>query len=180
MRKMKLSEIKISEDFAKTSPSKKKINECEGNWNNFHRQDRYIVVDHNNTLIDGYIQYLVLMKHKEEYAQVKISNCKKKYWYRKNTDGWNIPRYKDNPTTYIYGVHPNNNCVRQFVWRVPENWKGFEKNVQIGDTVLCATKFGYTPIVVTKIGMLDKPPIDIPIKKVCNKKILRNGIVVSY
>lgn len=179
MRKMKLSDIKISSCFAESTPTIEKMNECRKHWNEYHRQDRYIVVDHNNVLIDGYIQYLTLMEHKEEYAEVKISHCKKKRWYRKNTKDWVTPRYKDNPTTYIFGVHPNSKDERIYTWRVPESWTGFADNVQIGDTVLCATKFGYSPVVVNRIEVLDKPPIDIPIKKVCRKEIRRNGMVVE-
>ena len=179
MRKMKLSEIKISEEFAKISPGKKKINECEGNWNNFHRQDRYIVVDHSNTLIDGYIQYLVLMKHKEEYAEVKISNRRKKRWYRKNTKDWTIPHYRTELTTYVYGMHYNKNkgeFSKEYVWRVPKSWGNWADNVQIGDTVMCATKFGYSPVVVNRIEVFDKCPIDIPVKRVANKQIRRNSV----
>lgn len=181
MRKMKLSEIKISEEFAKISPGKKKINECEGNWNNFHLQDRYIVVDHSNTLIDGYVQYLVLMEHKEEYAEVKISNRRKKRWYKKNTKDWTAPHYRTELTTYVYGMHYNKNkgeFSKEYVWRVPKSWGNWADNVQIGDTVMCATKFGYSPVVVNRIEVFDKCPIDIPVKRVANKQIRRNGEVI--
>ena len=93
---MKLSEIKIKESFANTTPSEEKMDECRYNWRMYGKQDRYVVVDHNNALIDGYCMYLILMEHKEEYAKVKISHCKKKRWYRKNTKDWVIPKYKDN------------------------------------------------------------------------------------
>lgn len=177
---MKLSEIKIHNSFVETTPSERKIEECRNNWEKYKRQDRYIVVDNEGFLIDGYVQYLILKEHKEEYAKVKISNCRKKRWYRINTKDWDIPHYKNNQTTYIYGVHPRSNCVKEFVWRVPETWTGFVENVLVGDTVLCATKFGYSPVVVTRIEALDRSPIEIPIKKVCNKKIWRNGIEVEY
>lgn len=179
MKRMKLSDIKINEAFANTTPSEEKMNECRYNWRMYSKQDRFIVVDHNNVLIDGYVMYKVLMEHKEEYAEVKISNRRKKRWERKNIKDWVVPRYKDNPTTYIYGTHPNSNCQREFVWRVPESWIGFSDNIEVGDTVLCATKFGYSPVVVSRIEILDKPPIDIPIKKVCRKEIRRNGMVVE-
>lgn len=179
MRRMRLSEIKISESFANTTPSEEKMNECRYNWRFYKKQDRYIVVDHNNVLIDGYVMYKVLMEHKEEYAEVKISYCRKKRWERKNTKDWLVPRYKDNPTTYIYGTHPNSKDTKTYMWRVPESWNGWVDNVQIGDTVMCATKNGYAPVVVNKIEILDKCPIDIPVKKVCNKQIRRNGMVVE-
>ena len=65
------------------------------------------------------------------------------------------------------------------MWRVPESWTSLADNVQIGDIVMCATKFGYAPVVVSKIEILDKCPIDIPVKKVCNRQIRRNGLVVE-
>lgn len=180
MRRMKLDEIKILPAFAETTPSEEKMYECRYNWRCYGKQDRYIVVDEEGYLIDGYIMYKILVEHKEEYAQVKISNRRKKRWHRKNIADWDIPRYKNSPTTYIYGVHPNSNCTKEFVWRVPESWSGFEKNVQVGDTILCATKFGYSPVVVTKVEVLDRPPVDIPVKKVCKREIRRNGMVVEY
>ena len=174
MRRMKLSEIKIKESFSNTTPSEEKMDECRHNWRMYGKQDRYIVVNHNNELIDGYIQYLILVEHNEEYAEVKISHCRKNRWKRKNTKNWLVPRYKDNPTTYIYGTHPNSKDVREYVWRVPESWDGWVDNVQIGDTIMCATKFGYAPVLVSRIVVLDKPPINIPIKKVCSRKIRKN------
>lgn len=180
MERIKLSEIKIYPLFEETTPSEEKIQECRFNWRLYGKQDRYIVVNDEGYLIDGYIQYLILKEHKEEYAEVKISNFRKKRWHRKNTKDWDIPRYKDNPTTYIYGTHPNSNCEKEFVWRVPESWTDFAENICIGDTVRCTTKFGCSPVVVTRMEVLDKPPVNIPIKKVCNKKILRNGMVVEY
>lgn len=179
MRKMKLEDIKISSAFAETSPSEEKMEECRFNWRYYKKQDRYIVVDHNNVLIDGYCMYLILKEHKEEYAEVKISHCRKKRWERKNVKDWVTPKYRENPTTYIFGVHPNSNCKREFCWRVPESWTGWTDRIQIGDTIMCATKNGYAPVIVNKIEVLDKPPIDIPVKKVCRKEIRRNGLVVE-
>lgn len=179
MTRLKLDEIKITSAFAETTPSEKKLSECRYNWNNYHLQDRYLVVNTDGFLIDGYIQYLVLKENNIEDAEVKISNRRKKRWKRKNIKDWVTPRYKDNPTTYIFGTHPNSNCTKEFCWRVPESWTGFTDNIQIGDTVLCATKFGYSPVIVSRIEVLDKPPIDLPIKKVCKKEIRRNGMVME-
>ena len=98
MRTMKLVDIKISEAFANSIPSEEKMNECRNNWNQWHRQDRYIVVNPDNVLIDGYIQYLVLKENNVEEAEVKISTKRKKRWYRKNMEDWNIPHYKNEAT----------------------------------------------------------------------------------
>ena len=180
MRRMKLSDIKITFEFAESTPTEAKMQQCRENWNQWHRQDRYLVVmPHNNVLIDGYIQYLVLKENGVEEAEVKISTRRKKRWIRKNTKDWATPRYKDNPTTYIYGTHLNSNCKKEFVWRVPESWISWADNIQISDIIMCSTKFGCAPIVVNKIEVLDKPPINLPIKKVCNKQITRNGMIVE-
>lgn len=178
MRRMKLADIKISEAFENSIPSEKKLNECRNNWNQWNRQDRFIVVNPNNVLIDGYIQYLILKENNIEEAEIKIWNCKRRRWFRKNVENC-IPKYRKNPTTYIFGVHPNSNCKREFCWRVSNSWTNWADNIQIGDTIICSTKNGHAPVIVNKIEVLDECPIDIPVKKVCNKNIRRNGIVVD-
>lgn len=168
MRRMKLSDIKISEAFANTIPNEEKMNECRNNWNLWHRQDRFIVVNPDNVLIDGYIQYLVLNENNIEEAEVKISNRRKKRWYRKNVKDWNVPHYRNETTTYIYGVHPNSKNEKEFVWRVPKSWSelGWEDGLKIGDEILVTTKFGIKPVVVTKIETSDKCPVNMPVKRV--------------
>lgn len=173
MKKIKLSEIKINEAFAKSIPSESKMQECRNNWNMWHRQDRYIVVNHNNVLIDGYIQYLVLKENNVGEAEIKISTRRKKRWYRKNTKDWNIPHYRNEITTYVYGVHPNSKSGKEFVWRVPKSWSeaGWEDGLETGDKILVDTKFGIKPIVVTKIEMLDKCPVNMQVKRVVKRHI---------
>ncbi len=70
-RKMKLSDIKIKESFAITTPNEEKMRECRNNWNIYHRQDRYIVINANRELIDGYIMYLVFKENGMEEADIK-------------------------------------------------------------------------------------------------------------
>ena len=72
MRRMKLADIKISEAFANSIPSEEKMNECRNNWNQLNRQDRYIVVNTDNVLIDGYIMYLVLKAAYEFGSGIRI------------------------------------------------------------------------------------------------------------
>lgn len=123
--------------------------------------------------------YLVLKENNIEEAEIKISNRRKKRWYRKNVKDWNIPHYKNEATTYIYGMHPNSKDTKTYMWRVPKNWTNWADNIQIGDTIICSTKNGCAPVVVNKIEILDKCPINIPVKKVCNKQIRRNGSQVE-
>ena len=122
-------------------------------------------------LIDGYIQYLVLKENNVEEAEVKISTRRKKRWYRKNVKDWNIPHYKNEATTYVYGVHPNSENKKEFVWRVPKSWSdaGWEEELFAGDKILVDTKFGIKPIIVTKIETLDKCPVNMPVKRVVRR-----------
>lgn len=165
MRRMKLSEIKIKESFTKTTPNEKKLEECRYNWRMYGKPDRFIVIDQDNTLVDGYCLYLVLQEHKEEETEVKVI-------YRK-------PTYKNIPTTYIYGVHPNSHGNKEYTWRVPVSWEGWSENLQIGDTIMCSTKHGIAPVIITKIERLDKCPTEHSVSKVCSKEIRRNGMVVE-
>lgn len=169
MRRMKLSDIRISEAFANSVPSTEKLNKCSNNWNQWNRQDRFIVVNPDNVLTDGYIMYLVLKENGIEEAEAKISNRRKKC--RKNAEAWNVPHYRNETTTYVYGVHPNSNCTKEFVWRVPKSWSelGWEDGLSIGDEILVATKFGTKPIVVTKIELSDKCPVNMPVKRVVKR-----------
>ena len=41
------------------------------------------------------------------------------------------------------------------------------------------TKYGLRKIVITKIEWLEKCPVDMPVKRVCDKQIRRNGLVVE-
>lgn len=181
MKTIKLSKIKISKAFERSIPNEDKMRECRHNWETYQKQDRYIVVNNKGYLIDGYVMYLILKENEVECAEVKNSNYRKKRWYRKkDISNCDIPKYKNNNTTYVFGVHPNCSCQQEFVWRIPESYVCLAKNIQVGDIVFCSTKFGCSPVVVTKIESLDKPPINIPIKKVCKKKILRGEMVVEY
>ena len=169
MKKIKLDEIIIPKVFLESKPSEIKIEKCINKWKKYNKQPKLLIIDEDNVLIDGYIQYLVLKElgHEEGNYILKHESKKEKSSYR------NIP------TAYVYGIHQNSKDVKTYMWRVPKNWTNWADNIQIGDTIICSTKNGYAPVVVNKIEILDECPIDIPVKKVCNKKIRRNGIVVE-
>ena len=169
MKKIKLDYIIIPKVFLESKPSEMKIEKCRNKWKKYNKQPKLLIIDEDNVLVDGYIQYLVLKElgHEEGNYIIKHESKKEKSSYR------NIP------TTYIYGKHPNSKDTKIYMWRVPKNWTNWADNIQIGDTIICSTKFGYAPVIVNKIEILDECPIDIPVKKVCNKKIRRNGMVVE-
>ena len=174
MRYLKLSDIKIKNSFASSVPREEKMKECREFWNDNHMQDRYIVVDYNNVLVDGYIQYLVLKENNVEVAEIRVSDKKRKQYIRKNKEKSaqrsKRTNYKECDTTYIYGIHPNSKSIKERVWRVPNSWwQGWVNQLNIGDMMLVHTKHGLAPIKITKIKISDRCPVDIPIKTVVRK-----------
>lgn len=149
-RKMKLSDIKIKPSFEATVPRAYKMTECKNNYLTGGRQDRYIVINHDNELIDGYIMYLTLKELGIDEAEIIVSD-----------------------TTYIYGVHPNVKYAcghsKEFVWRVPESWIGWADDLLPGDVIYADTKHGTAPVIITKIEWLNKCPVDFRVRKVISK-----------
>lgn len=176
MERIKLSDIKIKENFANTTPSEEKMCECREFWRYEGKQDRPIVLSSKGYLVDGYVMYLILMEHKEEYADVIY---KKKHDKKYERLPKVKPTYKNISTTYIFGVHPNSNCTKEFCWRVPSSWGKWANNIEIGDTILCQTKFGFSPVIINRVEVLDKSPVDMKVKRVAKREIRRNGMVVE-
>ena len=166
---MKLDDIKISEAFANSIPNEEKMNVCRNNWNQWNRQDRYIVVNPDNVLIDGYIQYLVLKENGVDKVFVKKLGKKKIHKYVKKNIEYKEPAYKNSTTTYIYGIHLNGRTDKEYIWRVPNSWKGWENDLLPGDVILVRTQNGVKPIAITSIVWRDKCPVDMRVKKVCGK-----------
>ena len=105
-----------------------------------------------------------------------------KRWKRKteDDDSWDIPEYREKPTTYIIGTHSNSKSKKEYMWRVPSNWTWVAENLQIGDLVFCRTKGGKSaPVIIKKIMVLDRCPVDYPVSKMCYKTIKRDGKAVE-
>lgn len=165
MKRIKLSEIKISSAFANTTPSPHKIHKYRESYReNCHRQEKPIVIDKNNYLRDGYIQYLILKEDGVDEAMIIRKNK-----YKNNKISRKIPAYKNSKTTYIYGIHPEDKLKKERVWRVPNTWIGWEKDLLPGDNIIVDTKYGIRTIVITRIEWLDKPPVDYVIRRVVKK-----------
>lgn len=169
MKYLKLSDIRIKDSFASSVPREEKIDECRRFWNTYREQDRWIVVNNRHTLIDGYVQYLVLKENNVEVAEVHYSNKRKKKWFRK------VKTYRECETIYIYGVHTNQKDNTERVWRVPNSWgKGWVDKLNIGDILLVHTKNGLAPIEITRIEKSSICPVEFPVKTVY-KKVIKNG-----
>ena len=161
MKRIKLDEIIIPKLFLESKPSETKIEKYKNKWKKYNKQPKPLIVDEDNVLIDGYIQYLVLKELGYEEGNYLVRHESKK---EKSS-------YRDTLTTYVYGVHPNSNCTKEFVWRVPKSWSelGWEDGLNIGNKILVDTKFGIKPVVVTKIEISDKCPVNIPVKRVVKR-----------
>lgn len=142
--------IRISNAFQRTHPSDVKVNKCRDYWNKHQTQSKIIVVNKNNVLVDGYIQYLVLKENNVMLAEVNEVACQNQF------------------TTYIYGIHQNGNG-KEYVWKVPKFWKGWENDLLPGDSILVKTKYGIKEIIITKIEWLDECPIDKKVENVYKK-----------
>lgn len=162
MKSIKLSDIVISSAFAASVPSEQKVQKYRSRFAKTGRQSKYLILDNENILVDGYIQYLILKENNVEEA--KYVRCGKFCSNKKST-------YRTKTTTYVYGTHPNSKCTKEFVWRVPESWSEFTENIKVGDTIYCKTKFGVSPVVVNRIEVSDLCPADIPVRKVANQII---------
>ena len=167
---IKMSDIKISKSFASTTPKEEKMNICREFWNNNHKQIKDIVVNKDNILVDGYVQYLVLKENCIENADVVKLDRKKVFINRehKRKREYVEPSYKREATTYIFGMHPKYR-IKEYVWRVPTSWKGWENDLLPGDRIWVHTEYGIKPIIITRIEWLDKCPVNMKVKKVYTK-----------
>ena len=168
--KMKLSDIKVPKSFASTTPKEEKMSVCRDFWNNNHTQIKNIVVNKDNILVDGYVQYLVLKENGVGEADVIKLEHKKTYHHRgyQRKKTCVEPSYKRETTTYIFGIHPKSR-IKEYVWRVPASWKGWENDLLPGDLIWVHTKYGIKPIIITRIEWLDRCPVNMKVKKVYTK-----------
>lgn len=183
---MNLKDIIITDGFANSNPRKSKMQECRAFWNKYGKQDRYLVINYNNVLIDGYVQYLVLQENGIEKALIRkrLKTHKKlrriDYTHElkeKRRVERKEPEYKNKTTTYVYGIHENSNSPKVYMWRVPKNWNEWSNGLEIGDSVWVTTKYGNTKIKIVDIKTLDKCPIECNVKKICSKKIIKDSNV---
>lgn len=184
---MRLSEIKIPADFESSIPNTNKYEKCKKYYKETGNQDRYIVVDENNVLVDGYIMYLVLKNNGEKFGDSRRITLRKHTYTDKQRKKYgrlippkHVVTYKEKPTAYVYGKHPNSKDDKEYVWRLPQTWDYMSLMLQKGDVIYCGTRFGVAPVVVTKVELKNNFDTDLCIKKVCSRKIIRNGELLKY
>lgn len=167
---IKMNEIIITDNFKKYTPNILKIIECEKVWNKFGVQDRYIVINDKNELIDGYVQYLVLDKNNIKNAEVVISNIKMKRYRRINLS--HLTKEENKPFAYVYGVHPKDSSKKEYCWFIPKKWGDFARNLKVNDMVWVKTKNGTSPVTITKIVFDIENHGYKPLRQVASKKII--------
>lgn len=167
---IKMSDIKVPKSFASTTPKEEKMSVCRAFWNNNHKQIKDIVVNKYNILVDGYVQYLILKENNVENADVVKLRTKKPFVHKRyKRRHHEASSYKKETTTYIFGIHPDSKLQKEYVWRVPVSWKGWENDLLPGDRIWVHTEYGIKPITITRIEWLDKCPVNMKVKKVYTK-----------
>ena len=146
---MILKNITIQRRFKEHSPSINKMIAARKYYEQHGEFKSNIVVDENNTLIDGYITYLLCNEMNIEEYPVKSIN------------------YKKSPTVYVFGFHPNDESRKEYVWRLRKNREtgdNYQCEINVGDTVPVLTKMGNTNIIVTRVETWNVPPRNGTIK----------------
>lgn len=88
-----LSSLEVSKAFKKHPPKNWKKKQCEEFFGRYGMQDRYIVLNHNNVIIDGYVMYCVLKQKKIEFAEVVYSDTPKPELNRKSKEDFGRGRH---------------------------------------------------------------------------------------
>ena len=169
MKRIDLDKIIITKNFLKHNPSEEKMEECRNIWNTFGIQDRYIVINKNKELIDGYVQYLVLKENNvAKDIEVRVSQNKNENLRRKNLN------YLFDDGVFVFGYHPKDERKKEYCWKVPENRVEWAKSLEFGDKIFCETKYSErTPVIVTSVVYKLPEGCDYPRRKVSRKKIYK-------
>lgn len=163
---IKISDIRIPKVFLNHPPARRKIDDKRDRIDLLGKQNKPIIIDENNLITDGYATLLALQ-------ELGYTEC----WYRRQNTYGNYEKnqlddYHNVPTTYIYGIHPNSTSKtpKEYTWRVPNAQRNtIYSEILPGDMVMCETKFGLAPVIVTKIETLDKCPVKGRVKKFVRK-----------
>lgn len=69
MKKIRISDIIITEAFTNSNPSEEKFRKYRREFAKIGKQSKLLVVNKYNVLVDGYIQYLILKENGIEEAE---------------------------------------------------------------------------------------------------------------
>jgi len=147
--KLKLSEIKISQEFQNTNPSPVKLEICRSYYRENGCLDREIIVNQERVLTDGYIGYLVLKENGVEAAEVTVLNER--------------AAYRRKETTYVFARHPKNE--KEYVWRVTPGTMNANL-IAPGRRVVVAKSDGNCVVTVSRVETLELPPVSTKVRRV--------------
>lgn len=139
---MKIEDIIIPKQFRDRPPLQNKMISYRNYYRQFGRFKATIVVE-GRQLINGYTTYLLCKEFGITEIEVRSLS------------------YRQSPTVYVFGHHPEDEGRREFVWRLSKDRKtglNYECEIEIGDIVPVSTKHGNRNIVVTRVELLDTPP----------------------
>ena len=167
MKKMKLSDIKISKAFAATTPRTDKIENRKTEYLKTGKQRKCIVINKSGVLVDGYAMYLALNDLGVKEVDVEYQNNQNKS--KRFREVPIVHKTKKRMNTYVYGIHQSPYSHKEYVWRIPSTRIDLKSSITVGDRVLTANSCGAKVVTVTKIEVSDKPPVNGKIKKVIKK-----------
>lgn len=149
---IRLQDIIISDKFKRSKPSKHKLSERQRAYETGDLFDTHdIVINESDVLMDGYITYLTLL-HNEYSGNIRVR-------VKKNMG----KPYTMQPTMYVFGKHTSDG--KEYVWRIPNNFREKEINIPVGSQVFANTKYGKKDVKVTRVEVLDRPPVSCRVKE---------------
>ena len=164
MAYIKTNDIIIPDSFTKTYPKERKVKECKDIWDKYHMQDRYIILDNHNVLVNGYVMYLVLKMYDVENAFIKrVVNSKYYKGQNRINPALIHDSYKNTRTCYIHGIHDNEKIKKERIWRMEDedDWN----KVNVGDNLIAKTKHGDSKIIITRKTIASVCPVNMDIRK---------------
>ena len=169
LKLVKISDIKVSRNFRNSVPSPEKMNRyrdayCLGkdskhSYEKCAGQVKPIILNENNMIVDGYIQYLVMKEMDEEYCYCCVEHKLVVY-------------------TLIDGVHTNGNS-KEYTWRVPDNtnWNEFKSKISYGDLIWVRTSNGISPIIGTNITTIEAIEGELSgLERIAKKDIMKGEL----
>lgn len=142
LKDFQIKDIIISADFKNTTPGSRKMGRAEKNYIHSGKLPVAIVINDENVLIDGYITYLIAVKHGIEQIDV----------YRGYTE-------------LVEAVHYAGS-TRAYMWHVPLRFTG---TIEIGDYIIVPTTRGVKRVRVARVIRQQYPDQVRRIKNVIKK-----------
>lgn len=143
---MNLKKIKVSKEFRKHKPSKKKVEAAKKYYEKNKKLDKPVVLNHNNEIVDGYARFVAIREL--GVSEVDESN------------------FSYEEAEYVFAHHPEDPAKKSYVWRLIRNGHDVLVNDMI--PVRCWNKetkrVHNTYVIVDKIEKLDYKPFDDKIR----------------